>query len=232
MLRSVKQMYGESVSASDGEIGNVKDFLFDEQNWAVRYVAVDTGSWLPGRQVLISPHALGRPDSVDKVLHVDLTRKQIENGPPLASHQPVSRQYEDKYHCHFGWPSFWAGGAAGALNASQVSEKPSESPPSAVPQNSYADAHLRSSLAVKGYQLGAKEGILGHVCDFIIDDQTWAISRLVVKIGHRFTGKEVLIPVQDVNRISYPDSTVFVNLTSAAVEQSPAHDLSPVLTPH
>ncbi len=95
MLQSIKHLYGDKLGASDGEIGHVKDFLFDDRNWAVRYVAVDTGSWLTGRQVLISPHAICRPGVVEKVLQVKLTRKQIEKSPLLASHQPVSRQYEE-----------------------------------------------------------------------------------------------------------------------------------------
>ena len=74
--------YTETNSGTtDGEIGHVKDFYFDDQNWAVRYLIVDTGAWLPGRQVLISPHSLGRLDQVDKVLLAKLTRKQIEDSP-------------------------------------------------------------------------------------------------------------------------------------------------------
>ena len=93
MLRSIKQLYGNKLGASDGEIGHVKDFYFDDQNWAVRYLVADTGSWLPGRQVLISPHSLGRLDQAEKILRVNLTRKQIENSPSIESHKPVSRQY-------------------------------------------------------------------------------------------------------------------------------------------
>src|SRR5665213_3982367 len=79
MLRSIKQLYGDKLGASDGEIGHVKDFYFDDQNWAVRYVVADTGSWLTGRLVLISPHSLGRLAHTEKVLRVKLTRKQIED---------------------------------------------------------------------------------------------------------------------------------------------------------
>jgi hypothetical protein len=57
MLRSIKQLYGDKLGASDGEIGHVKDFYFDDQSWVVRYLVADTGNWLSGRQVLISPHA-------------------------------------------------------------------------------------------------------------------------------------------------------------------------------
>src|SRR5271156_4894786 len=94
MLRSIKQLYGDKLGASDGEIGHVKDFYFDDQNWAVRYVIADTGSWLTGRQVLISPHAFGALHQSGKLLLVNLTRKQIEGCPPIETHKPVSRLYE------------------------------------------------------------------------------------------------------------------------------------------
>jgi hypothetical protein len=90
-----------------------------------------------------------------------------------------------------------------------------------VPQPERADAHLRNTQAVNGYHLQATDGIIGHVCDFMMDDQSWAISQLVIKTGHRFSGKEVLIPTSKVAWVSFDKSTVFVNLTKDAVEQSP-----------
>ena len=80
---------------------------------------------------------------------------------------------------------------------------------------------------MNGYHLQASDGIVGHVCDFMMDDKSWAISQLVIKIGHRFAGKEVRIPMSQVGRISYDESTVFVNLTQEAVGRSPAHHVSP-----
>ena len=94
MLHSMKQLYGAKLGASDGNIGHVKDFYFDDQNWVIRYVIADTGSWLQGRQVLISPHAIARLDPGEKLLRVNLTREQIENSPLIETHKPVSRQYE------------------------------------------------------------------------------------------------------------------------------------------
>ena len=102
---------------------------------------------------------------------------------------------------------------------------PCHAPP-ARPAVHRVDAHLRSTQSVSGYQLGAKDGTIGHVCDFMVDDRSWAIQQLVIKTGHRFTGKEVQIPVSHVDRISYEESTVFVNLTTVAVEQSPARELA------
>jgi hypothetical protein len=233
MLRSVKQFYGDKLGASDGEIGHVKDFYFDDQNWVVRYLVADTGSWLPGRQVLISPHAFGSLDRVEKVLCVNLTRKQIEDSPSIESHKPVSRQYEEDYYRYYGWPFYWQGSEVWGLSGFPVLELPpklstDESVPPSVRQPERPDAHLRSTHAVNGYHLEASDGTIGHVCDFLMDDQTWAIRELVIKTGHRFSGKEVRIPTTQIQRISYDDSTVFANLSTAAVQGSPTYDLASV----
>ena len=109
MLRSIKQLYGNRLGASDGEIGHVKDFYFDDQNWAIRYLVADTGTWLPGRMVLLSPHSLGTLDQPEKILRVNLTRKQIEDSPAIETHKPVSRQFEEKYYRYYRWPFYWQG---------------------------------------------------------------------------------------------------------------------------
>jgi len=232
MLQSIKQLCDEKLGASDGDIGHVKDFYFDDQNWAVRYVIADTGTWLTGRQVLISPYAFAGLQQAEKVLRVNLTRKQIEDSPEIESHKPVSRQYEEEYHRYYGWPSYWQGGGIWGMSGFPILTVPPKTPPGKPAsgidsQHKRADAHLRSAQAVIGYHIKASDGITGHVCDFMMDGQSWAIRQLVVKTGHRFTGNEVLIPVSKVERISYDDSTVFVNLTKEAVEQSPAHHLLP-----
>jgi len=227
MLRSVNQLYGDKLGASDGEIGRVKDFYFDDVTWAVRYVVVDTGAWLPGRKVLISPHAIGGFNQSGRILKVSLSRKQIENGPSIAMHEPVSRQYEEEYYRHYGLPIYWQGGALWGTSGFPIMGPPAIPLPLG-PEPGNPDAHLRSTQAVNGYQLGTNDGTIGHVRDFMVDDQSWAIEQLVIKTGHRFTGVEVLISTRAVERISYPDSTVFVNLTREAVEQSPAHHLAPV----
>ena len=232
MLRSIKQLYGKKLGASDGEIGHVKDFYFEDQKWAVRYVVADTGSWLPGRQVLLSPHAVGSLQQAGKVLRVNLTRRQIEDSPSIEFHKPVSRQYEEEYHRYYGWPYYWQGSALWGMSGFPILELPakpfpSEQPIANGPQPEHADAHLRSTQAVNGYHLQASDGISGHVTDFLMDDRSWAISQLIVKTGHRLSGNEVLIATKDVERISYDESTVFVNLTKEAVEQSPAYDMTP-----
>jgi hypothetical protein len=222
MLRSLKELYDNQLAASDGEIGRVKDFYFDDQDWAIRYVIADTGKWLPGRQVLLAPYALGSLDQANRLLRVNLTRQQIEDSPSIDAHKPVSRQYEEEYYRYFGWPYYWQGGGLWGLSGFPVLEQPTRPPLSEAaremsPQSQRAAAHLRSAQAVTGYHLKTDEGIVGHVCDFMMDAALWAIGQFVVKTGHRLTGQEVLIPTKDVSRISYEESTVFATLPSAAL---------------
>jgi hypothetical protein len=233
MLQSIKQLYGHKLGALDGELGRVKDFYFDDLNWVVRYVIVDTGSWLSERQVLISPHAFSSFAPDEKTLLVNLTRKQIEDSPLIALHKPVSRQYEEEYFRHYGWPSYWLGaglwGAIGLPTTDQpVKPLPCEPAAAETPRPRGPDAHLRSTQAVNGYHLSANDGVIGHVSDFLMDPQNWAITQLVVKTGHRISGKEVQVPTEQAVRISYEDSTVFTALTKEAVSERSASFMPPV----
>ena len=78
MLRNVNDLRGFAIHATDGEIGEVDDLYLDDENWAVRYLVVDTGGWLSGRKVLISPYAIGQPDWEGRRLPVNLTKAQVE----------------------------------------------------------------------------------------------------------------------------------------------------------
>jgi hypothetical protein len=233
MIQSIEQLYKDKLGAADGEIGGLKDFYFDDQSWAIRYLVADTGSWLTGRQVLLSPRALGRLYQPGKLLFVNLTRKQIEHCPAIETHQPVSRQYEIKYYEYYGWPDYWQGDGLWGHSGFPMAIPPGATPMSEATltpgtKTERAAAHLRSTQAVKGYSLHGTDGIIGHVADFLMNDESWAIEQLVVKTGHRFTGKEVQISTDQVQRISYEESTVFVKLTMAEVDQSPAPQLNPL----
>lgn len=126
MLRSLKQLYGDKLGASDGDLGQVKDFYFDDQNWAVRYVVADTGTWLTSRQVLLTPHAFGGLHQAGKILRVNLTRKQIENSPSIEWHKPVSRQYEEEYYRYYGWPYYWQGDGLWGMSGFPILELPAK----------------------------------------------------------------------------------------------------------
>lgn len=232
MFQSIKQLYGAKLGAADGEIGQVKDFYFDDQNWAVRYLVADTGTWLSGRQVLISPHSLDRFDQAGKVLRVNLTRQQIEKSPSIETHKPVSRLYEEEFYRYYGLPGYWRGDGLWGVTGFPILEMPPKShviEPAVKggTQANSAETHLRSTQAVGGYHLQASDGVVGHICDFLMDAKSWAIRKLVIKTGHRFSGKELQVPTSQSDRISYADSTVFVDLTKAAAEHGSAPEMTP-----
>jgi hypothetical protein len=222
MQLNIKALYGSKLAAQDGDIGHAKDFYFDDKSWVIRYLVANTGSWLKERLVLLTPHAFGKWDEAAGTLHVNLRKAQIEKSPPIASHATVSRQYEIEYYRYYGWPAYWNGDAMwGAGSFPMVMH-----PPAAEMDRDYrrhhhrADKHLRSAQAVKGYSVQATDGAIGHVGGFLIDDRSWAITELVVDAGSWISCKEVRIPPDKVDRISYEDSSVYVSLTKADIERT------------
>lgn len=217
MLHSIHHRYGEKLRASDGEIGHVRDFYFDDQNWAVRYLVADTGRWLMGRLVLLSPHALGHLVPNGKVLLVNLTRQQIEDSPSIEEHKPVSRQHEEEYHRHYGYPYYAQRSALWGLAGYPVLVPP---PRPADAERKRTDSHLRSTRHVKGYKVEAIDGAVGEIEDFLIDGRTWVICKIVIEPGHWSSGEELTIPAEKVSRISYHESTVYLDAPRAAIVQA------------
>jgi uncharacterized protein YrrD len=231
MLRSIKQLYGDTLSALDGEIGHVKDFYFDDQTWAVRYMIVDTGSWLTDRVVLISPHALTNFYRDGASRSVNLTREQIKNSPSIDSHKPVSRQYEERYYRYYEWPPYWDGGLMWGTGGypTALPPYPAPLPPTATSAEvaSGDDPHLRSTRALVGYHVQCSDGEAGHITDFIVHEKSWAICHLIVETGHWYAAKEIAIAPQHIERISYEDSRVSLNVTREAILDAPEYDVPP-----
>ncbi len=227
MLYNLKHIRGHQLSARDGAIGHVKDFYFDDKTWAIRYLVADTGNWLTGRQVLISPYAFGTLDPEGKVLSVNLTRQQIENSPSIDEHRPVSRQFEQSYYSYYGWPNYWIGGGlwgegeyptfVGTLQSRALEN---------YLDSHWEDLHLRSTNAVNGYALQATDGTLGNISGFLVDQQRWQIRELTVETGHWYSGKEILITPDQIERISFEDAKVFVKLTKKDLERTQEHQLA------
>ncbi len=223
MLQNITELYGSKLAALDGDIGHIKDFYFDDKSWVIRYLVADTGSWLSGRLVLLSPHALGKLDPYEKTLHVKLRKTQIENSPPIEAHRPVSRQYEIEYYRYYGWPAYWDGGGMWGFGGYPVVIPPSKAEMEVHLQHHHrSDKHLQSMHAVTGYRVGAPDGPVGTVSGFLVDDKSWAISELVVETGHWYSGKEIPISSKRIQRISYEESKVFVTLSNMDIFKTAA----------
>jgi uncharacterized protein YrrD len=230
MLYTAKTIKGYKLDSLDGEIGKVKEFYFDDRHWTIRYLVADTGNWLPGRQVLISPYALVavNTDIYKEQIEVDLTKKQIEDSPSLNSDKPVSCQFEENYYGYYGWPMYWGGpytwGAYPHLTRDRDKWK------AANQGGKTWDRHLRSTHAVSGYHVQATDGEIGHVEDFIIDDETWTIRYLLISTLNWWPGKKVLVSPLWIKRVSWDESKVFVNLSREAIKQSPEYTEESLLT--
>lgn len=221
MIRNIKDLHDKKLAASDGDIGHVSDFYFDDMTWAVRYLVANTDALMDGRRVLLSPHAFGKLVKTGDVLTVNLTCEQIKNSPSFNSHIPVSRQYEEEYYQYYGWPSYWIGGGMWGISDMPVAAMLE------VPETTHhhghqqrEDVHLRSTNAMDGYHIQATDGPIGTVIDFVMDDESWVIRELIVETGHWYAGKKIFIASSKIERISYDDSKVFVNLTQEEIRQT------------
>lgn len=203
MLHSIRDLYGCRIQAIDGVIGKVEEFYFDDRDWAMRYLVVDTGNWLPGRRVLISPVSVGHPDMSANLLPVGLTTEQVEKSPIIAQDKPVSSQHQTQLHLYYGWPIDWddAGEEQG-------------------------DPHLRSTKEVAGYYIQARDDEVGHVEDFIADDETWTIRWIVVDTRNWLPGRKVLVAAEWIHAVDWVERKVNVDLLRETIKNSPEYDPS------
>ena len=221
MLIKSKMLSGFTLKSLDGEIGKVKEFYFDDYHWAIRYLVVDTGDWLTSRQVLISPFALVAVMKEERQISVNLTKKQIEDSPSLDTDKPVSLQFEENYYGYYGWPIYWGGQNMWGVYPDIMRDREKWSKPSG--SEKMWDPNLRSTKAVSGNYIHASDGDIGHVADFIIDEETWAIRYLVIDTQNWWPGKNVLVSPQWIERISWNESKVFINLTREEIKNSPEY---------
>ncbi|MFW6082521.1 MAG: PRC-barrel domain-containing protein [Chloroflexota bacterium] len=234
MLRRVSEMFGFKVRAADGDAGAIRDVYFDDGKWTVRYLVVDTGGWLGGRKVLLSPVSVLGVHWDSQELRVDLTKSQVESSPHIDLDQPVSRQQIVELHEYYGWPAYW--GASMTMGTAtpgvypmimagvdEVEQEMREEGPS---EKYRGDPHHRSTRAVSGYDIEARDGEIGHVEDFLLSDKYWIIRYLLVDTRDWLPGRKVLIPPLSIERVDWAETAVRVSLTRDQVESSPEYDPS------
>jgi len=225
MLRSLNDLERYQVNATDGAIGHAVNFLFDDEQWAVRYLVVETKGFVDGRQVLISPISIADAQWPRKLIQLTLTKDKVKHSPSVDLHQPVSRQQEILQNRYYGYPAYWGytGGIWGLgpypalLRSGDALEgqRPAPSQPS-------GDVHLRSAQEVRGYRIEGSDGAIGHVADLIVDDEDWAIRYLVVDAGDWWVGsRKVVIAPQWATRFDWAEQAVHVALSRQAIKDSP-----------
>jgi uncharacterized protein YrrD len=230
MLRTAGDLKGVTIEAMDGDIGSVQDLYFDDQTWTVRYLVVDTGTWLPGRQVLISPFAFQVVPGASR-LRTSLTKEQVKDSPSIDTDRPVDRQREIAFSQYYGYPYYWVGPYRwGDLAYPALPLTPPQ--PSATEQEMLArdrdsaDPNLRSARDVMGYYIQATDGDLGHVEDFLVDAETWAIRYCIVDTRNWLPGRKVLVSPEWIQRVSWEESKVYLDLSKRHIEAAPEFDPS------
>jgi hypothetical protein len=235
MLYSLSEIEGFSLRATDGTIGSVDDFYFDDATWLVRYIVADTGTWLSGRKVLLTPQAAGQPDVLNRLLPVQLTRAQVENSPDIDLARPVERAMEERLYRYYGWEPYWSDGIL-PLN---VPRRPARPPGAVGNQNAIAPGpvtlgdpdigepgfqpHLRSANTVMHYYIHARDGDIGHVADFLLDPEAWMLRYMVVDTRNWLPGRKVLVSPQWIEDISWSEDRVTLDLFKQQIREAPAY---------
>ena len=234
MKQTIKSLLDFSIGATDGEIGKVTDFYFDDITWTIRYLVVETGNWLSNRKVLISPEALLQCDWENETFPVNLLKVQIERSPNIDTEQPVSRQQEMELYAHCTWTNYWVAGIGTTGMLMPMSSVPmdeaiikSENNPDA---KADGDPHLRSAKSVEGYTVHALDDTIGDVEDFLVDDSSWKILYMIVDTGNWFPGKKVTISPDLIKEINWETSEVIINASVEQVKNSPEYDASKQLS--
>jgi hypothetical protein len=226
MLRSLKDLERYTVNATDGDLGTVVNFLLDDQHWVVRYLVVEAGGFLDGRRVLISPIFFRQAEWLTHRFHLALTLDKVKHSPSVNVDKPVSRQHESAYYGYYGYPHYWGGSGLwgmgaypGMLMAGRFNEAPAQHP-----TRLSGDVHLRSARDVQGYHVQGNDEAIGHVADFVVDDETWAIRYLVIDTSNWWFGKKVLVAPHWASRVSWEDSKVYVDMSREQIKNSPEWD--------
>lgn len=223
-MLSMSQLESFTLAAVDGEIGRGRDLYFDDETWTVRYLVVDTGKWLPGRHVLVSPMSFAGIDADRQAIRVDLTRQRVKDSPAIDTAKPVSRQFEEGLARHYGYPGYWSGPHRWGL-ATHPFLKPAG--PTATEREILAreeqrrDPHLRSAREVIGYAIEAVDGAIGHVEDFLVDADTWALRYVVVDTRNWWPGQKVLVSPSRLRDVSWSERSVSVALRRRQIEDAP-----------
>jgi hypothetical protein len=227
MRRTVKRLEGSTVLSTNGEeLGEVKDFYFDDRNWVIRYLVIDTGSWLSQKLVLISPHAITSFGLNGFNILTNLTKDQIEKCPPADTEKPISKEFEDKYANYFGWPVYVTGtgipvwySSTDKMNMPSPDIETDTSAEADIP----SDNHLRSFNEIRNYHISSFDDEFGHIEDMVLEDGGFKIDALIVDTVNFWPSNSVLISPKLIKNISWASQVFETSLSKAEVESAPIY---------
>lgn len=228
MMVSYKQIKHFSIHATDKDIGGVRDILFDDKDFVIRYVVADTNTWLPlSRKVVISPISITRLDQEEETVDVSMTSDTLKNSPSIDEHKPVSREFEETLFRYFGYGYYWIGpGAWGDFAHPNQLADPELAAMGKEELDNKPENHLRACGEVSGYEVATQEDNVGHISDFVFDIESWQIQMLVVDTNNWLPGgKKLAVLPSDIKSIDWSSHNVSVDLTHEGLMARPEVDL-------
>jgi hypothetical protein len=241
MLRNSKELEGFAIHATDGSIGSIKEIYFDDRQWVVRYLVVETGAWLMSKKVLLSPVGISHVNWDKKELSVAISKAQVKGSPDIDTHKPVSQQHEMDYLGYYGYPLYWGDSGYWGGYPSPYMMAPEyrindhstivadANVPYVAPHKSSRNHHLRSDTEVMNYHIEATDGELGHLQGMLIDPDTWAIRYLIINTSNWWLGHLILVAPAWIKEVSWSESKVYVDMTQAQIKNAPHYDASVAL---
>ena len=234
MLWNSSAINGYAIQATDGNIGTVSDMLFEDTSWAVRWLVVDTGNWLPGRKVLLPLSALGQPDRELRMFPVKLTKQQVKDSPDIDTDKSVSRQHETHIYDYYDFDPYWGSGLYPVSNAMAVpflaplptDDKLQATFTDTIVRSDDDNPHLRSIAAVTGYHIHASDGEIGHAAEFLVDASDWTIRYITVDTRNWWPGQQVLISPRSILNINWADRLIDLDINRETVKGSPPYQRS------
>jgi len=230
MKQSINSLIGYTIKGTDGEIGKVEDFYFDDRTSTIRYIIVKTGGWFSEKKVLISPEAFQKAETESETFFVNLTQEKIKNSPDVDTEKPVSIQQEESMRGYYFWPGYYGDGMYGqgmwGYPLIEIRSKDKGTEKIKATEHEADNPFLRSIQEVTGYEIHAMDGNIGEVIDFIIDDATWKIHFLVVDTGNWFSENKVLISPKWIKNVNWQEQNVTINHSKEEVKNSPEYDSS------
>jgi uncharacterized protein YrrD len=252
MLHLARKIKGATVRGIDDELGTLADFYFEESRWAIRYLIVDTGTWLNRRYVPISPMAV-RGSWSRAEIQVHITRDQVRNSPEIDL-AALERESEGRILNHYRHPHYWdSTGVWGVFDTPSALDStvtpPAGDPTPIAGNGSYRDdaghtrttsevlvsreiERLRSTNESTGYHIHATDGEIGHVDDFLIGDNSWCVRYLLVDTSNWLGGKSVVVSTEAVRQVDRENGILRVDVSRESIRSSPSFDsIAPSLSP-
>lgn len=229
MLRSLKDLENYTLFATDGEIGTVVGFLLDDMSWTIRYLVAEANGRSGARDVLISPVSFRKADWQTRCFRLALTTEMVRRSPDIDTNAPVSRQHEIEYFRYFGYSSYWGGSGlwgAGTHPALLAVGRWDEAAAGLgdAPSGQAGDRQLRSTREVRGCHVQGLDDAIGHIGDFIVDDESWEVRYLVVETGNWWPGRRVLVEPRWARQVGWEEGKIHFDLSRQAIKDSPSWD--------